>query len=79
MKIYFKDAKVGDPVWSHEYGEGKVINIVDGLVITQFGLAICHFTFSGKKYNRSIHPSLFPSEAAWREYVASTGEEKENG
>ena len=69
----FKDAKVGDRVWSYRWGWGKVIKIrpinsTEYPILVEFNVNDRHqvdtYTFSGRDYIQHIHPSLFWDEIA---------------
>ena len=69
----FKDAKVGDRVWSDRWGWGQVteirsINSTEYPILVEFNVNGRHqfntYTFSGRDYIHHIHPSLFWDEIA---------------
>ncbi len=61
----FKNAKIGDKVWSITNGNGEIVNIysesVFPILVTFHNSSYC-YTYDGKLYRGDINPSLFWNE-----------------
>lgn len=64
MRYGFKDAKIGDKVWSSVYGDGKIVDIVDRLNYPIF-VAFTNYSYQhtfdidGRSHKRDVYPTLF--------------------
>lgn len=72
--LIFKDAKVGEKVWTLAMGFGSInSNNVEGdyPILVQFGDDLYSYTLEGKESTKDIHPVLFwqPYEVPVTSYV----------
>lgn len=77
MKIDFTKSKVGEIVWSPEYGEVKIQTVHQFEPDEFIVVGGCSYTISGKYEPSNLHPSLFHSESECVEYWAWVGKEED--
>lgn len=64
MRYGFKDAKIGDKVWSSVYGDGVIVDVVDRLKYPIFVVFANYsyqhtFDINGRNHTSDMYPTLF--------------------